>query len=126
MSAKQRLLIVLGFLLLLVGAVGIFFPVLPTTPFVLLAAACFAGNPKWTAWLHRSRLFSDYITNYRERTGLKKRTIAISLVFLWGMLAVSMVCIRAGWATLLLLCVGIAVSVHILYMSLPKKNPPPK
>ena len=121
MTVKQRLLIVLGFLFLIMGAIGIFLPILPTTPFVILAAACFGNSPKLTAWLNRSRIFSNYITNYKERSGLKKRTIVVSLVFLWVMLAVSVMCIQKVWAYIILPCIGIAVTAHILYMALPKK-----
>lgn len=123
MKLKSALLIAFGFLLLSIGAVGLFVPVLPTTPFVLAAAGCFSGSARLSGWLSKSRLFGDYITNYRERTGLRKRTVVISLVFLWGMLGISVVFIGALWAAILLPCVGVAVTAHILYMSLPKNRP---
>jgi len=120
---KSKLLIALGILFLMLGAIGIFLPILPTTPFVLAAAGCFSGSSaRLSVWLHKSRLFSDYITNYKRRTGLKKRTILISLVFLWTMLGISIVSIRSLWATILMPCIGVAVTVHILYMSLPKNT----
>lgn len=122
MITKGRLLVFLGFLLLGLGTIGIFLPLLPTTPFVLAAAACFSGNRRLSAWLHKSRFFSDYLTNYRERNGLKKSTVITSLTFLWLMMIVSMVYLKTLWAVVLLPAVGIAVTVHILYMSLPKKG----
>ena len=122
MSVKQRFLTGLGFLCLLIGGIGIFLPVLPTTPFVLLAAGCFAQSPRLTAWLHKSRLFSDYLTNYRERTGLRRRTIVLSLIFLWAMLALGAWHLQALWAYVLFPCIGAGVTAHILYMSLPKKR----
>lgn len=123
MTFKNRLLIALGFLLLGIGAIGIFLPVLPTTPFVLLAAGCFAGNPRLSAWLRRSRLFSDYITNYKERKGLSKRTVITSLTFLWIMLGISVVSIKALWAAIVMPCIGVAVTIHILFIARPKKKP---
>ncbi|MGI6176627.1 MAG: YbaN family protein [Christensenellales bacterium] len=117
MISKSRLLIVLGFVLLAIGAAGIVLPVLPTTPFVLAAAACFSGSARLTAWLHKSRVFSDYITNYKERKGLQKRSVLISLTFLWVTLGVSVALIKALWAAIFLPCVGIAVTIHILYMA---------
>jgi uncharacterized membrane protein YbaN (DUF454 family) len=122
MILKSKLLIILGFILLVLGGIGIFLPILPTTPFVLAAAACFSGNAKLTAWLRKSRFFSDYITNYKERTGLRKSTVLISLVFLWVMLGISILHIQSLWAYVLLPVIGIAVTVHILFMSLPKKT----
>lgn len=120
MTLKSRLLIVLGFVLLALGAVGVFLPVLPTTPFVLAAAGCFSGSPRLAAWLSKSRLFSDYITNYRERKGLQKRSVAISLIFLWTMLGLSVAWLQALWAVILMPCIGAAVTVHILYIARPK------
>lgn len=122
MTLKARLLIALGFVMLAVGGIGIFLPILPTTPFVLIAAACFSSNARLSGWLHKSKIFSDYITNYRERTGLKKRSVIISLVFLWFMLGVSAVWIQKAWAAVLMPCIGAAVTVHVLYMAKPKRG----
>ena len=122
MTLKHKLLIALGFLFLLIGSAGIFLPILPTTPFVILAATCFSGSPKLSAWLNRNQLFHDYITNYKERTGLKKRTVITGLISLWGMLTFSAVHMQVLWAYILFVCIGLAVTVHILYMSLPKKK----
>ena len=114
--------IIFGFIFLAVGTIGIFLPVLPTTPFLLLAAACFACSPKLSAWLLKIGFLQDYYTNYKDRTGLKKSTIIGSLVFLWAMLIISMIAIHSLWAFILMPVIGITVSAHILIMSLPKKG----
>ena len=120
MISNGKLLVILGFFLLGLGAIGVFLPILPTTPFVLAAAGCFSGNKRLSGWLHKSKFFSDYLTSYNERTGLKKRTVIISLVYLWIMLGISIVWLKTLWASIFLPMIGIAVTVHILYMSLPK------
>lgn len=122
MISKGRLLVILGFFLLGLGAIGIFLPVLPTTPFVLAAAGCFSGNKRLSGWLHKSRFFSDYLVNYNKRTGLRRSTVIISLVFLWTMMVISVVSLKTLWASVILPVIGIAVTVHILYMSLPKNK----
>ena len=122
MTLKQRFLVFAGFLLLGVGIGGVFLPLIPTTPFILAAFFCFAKNPRLRAWILKSKILSDYITNYRERTGLKKRTVVISLVLLWSMLAVSIFFARALWAYVLLPCVGAAVTAHILFMTRQSKS----
>lgn len=122
MISKGRLLVILGFILLGVGAIGIFLPILPTTPFVLAAAGCFSGNKRLSAWLRKSKFFSDYLTSYSEHTGLKKSTVIISLVFLWVMMGISVACLKTLWASICLPAIGIAVTVHIIYMSLPKNK----
>lgn len=120
MNIKNLFLTLAGFLLLGIGAVGVFVPVLPTTPFVLAASVCLAGNPKTRAWLLKNRFFAEHFTNYRKRTGLKRRTVAISLAFLWGMLLFSVLLIGKLWGTLLLTAVGAAVTAHILCLFRPK------
>lgn len=122
MITKSKLLVVLGFILLGLGTIGIFLPILPTTPFVLAAAGCFSGNKRLSAWLHKSRFFSDYITNYKKQSGLKKSTVVISLVFLWAMMGISVVCMKTLWADICLPIIGIAVTAHILYMARPKNT----
>ncbi len=121
MKLKNLLLTGAGFLLLGLGFAGAFLPLLPTTPFVLLASACFAGNPKARAWLMRNPFFAEYLQNYQARNGLKKATVIKSLGFLWLTLGISMVVVAKLWCTLLLLCVGAAVTTHILWIAKPKK-----
>lgn len=120
MKPKTLLLVALGFLLLALGLLGIVLPLLPTTPFVIAAAACFSGVPRLHAWLMRIPLFSDHIKNYKQRTGLPKKTVVINLIALWGLLLLSAMFSRSGWLVALLLVIGTAVTVHICHMAKPK------
>ena len=120
MKIKERFLIVFGFMLLMLGIVGLFVPILPTTPLVLLASGCFSSSQRLSSWLKKSQLFGDYITNYKERKGLKKITVIKSLSFLWTMLILSMVVIHSLWSTILLPSIGVAVTIHVLWMARPK------
>lgn len=120
MNLKTRLLTLAGILLLGIGAVGAVIPVLPTTPFVITASVCFAGNPRMREWLMRNRFFAEYINNYRQHTGLRRRTVILSLSTLWVTLSISMLAVARLWATLLLSGIGIAVTVHILWIANPR------
>ncbi len=126
MKIKNVLLTAGGFLLLALGAVGVFVPILPTTPFVLAAAACFAGNKKILNRLLKSPLFSDYIINYKERRGLKKSTVAVSLSFLWATLTLSALLVDARWFYVLAPAIALAVTAHIIVMAIPKNKAPKK
>ena len=74
--------IILGSIAVLLGAIGVFVPGLPTTPFVLLASWCFyKSSPRLQAWLLQSFL-GKYIRDYKEKGGLtmRKRLYIIALM----------------------------------------------
>lgn len=70
---KQKLYLTAGFVSVGLGVAGIPLPLLPTTPFLLLAAFCFArGSERWHNWLMNHRILSPYIHAFRKRTGLTR------------------------------------------------------
>ena len=114
MYVKKALLITAGLLSLSLGVVGIFLPVLPTTPLVLLAAACFAkSSRRMEGWLLRNPVFGPFIENYRTKKGISVRHMVGTLIFLWVGLVVSMIIIGTLWGILLLVSVGIGVTLHV-------------
>lgn len=112
----RALLISAGTVSLALGLAGIFVPLLPTTPFLLLAAACYASSsPALSRWLLTNRWFGSYIRNYREGRGLTMRVKIISVLSLWATLAWSaffIVPVVAG--KIVLLAIGIGVTAHLL------------
>ena len=77
----------LGFIFLGLGVVGVFLPLLPTTPFLLVAAGCFAkSSEKWHQWLLSNRIFGPVIADWQERKCISVSTkiIAVSLILLFG------------------------------------------
>lgn len=121
MILKNVMLIIFGIILLSLGTVGIFLPLLPTTPFVIGAAACFSCAPKLRAHIMRIPVFSKYIENYKYRAGLPKKTVVFSLVFLWASLLISCILVASAWITLLLSVIGVCVTIHIIMVSRLKK-----
>lgn len=112
---KRYILIACGCILLALGAVGIVIPVLPTTPFVLLAAACFsASSPKAYQLLLRNRFFGPYIAHYRCGGGITIAAKARGIIVLWVLLTVSAVLLDKLWLYLLLGTVGAGVTLHLL------------
>jgi uncharacterized membrane protein YbaN (DUF454 family) len=112
---KKILLNIAGFLALAAGAIGVLLPIMPTTPFVLCAAGCFsAANPAIYRRLAGSKIFGEYISNYREKTGIGTASRVRGLVFLWTMLIVSALLVRKPLVLAVLGVVGVAVSIHIL------------
>ncbi len=122
MRIRNVLFCIAGSAMLVLGAIGAFLPLLPTTPLVLGAALCFAtGSPRLYMWLTNARFFGPIIRNYREGTGVPPMTKAYAMAFLWGMLVLSMVLSRNVVLTLLLSAVGICVTVHIIRLKGCKK-----
>ena len=63
-----------GILSVVLGIIGIFLPLMPTTPFLLLAAFCFArSSPRCHQWLHQHRWFGPYLTRYQQRHAMTRR-----------------------------------------------------
>ncbi len=117
MQLKTILLASLGFIFLGLGAIGLLLPVWPTTPFVLVSVACFSSSPRIKRRIVKIPFFKDHIENYERRTGLSRKMVWISMIWLWGMLFLSMIIIKNLWITVFLSLVGIAVTTHILWMS---------
>jgi hypothetical protein len=88
--AKQAVYLIIGTLALVLGAIGLFLPVLPTTPFVILAAACYLRSSKrMHAWILQSRLFGETIENFQAGRGLKRDTKIRALVLMWATISIS-------------------------------------
>jgi uncharacterized membrane protein YbaN (DUF454 family) len=98
------------------GAVGLFLPILPTTPFLLLAAVCYAKSSKrFYDWLTTNRWFGAYILNYREGRGIPRRQKALTILLLWLTIGCTAgFAVTLGWVRLLLLAIATAVTVHLL------------
>ena len=115
MKAKRAILTALGFTSLGLGLVGIAIPVLPTTPFVLLAAICFsASNEKMEAWLIKNRIFGPYIEQYRNKLGISKKRKLAAIIFVWTGLTISMIVTQVSWLYILLPIIGVCVTIHLL------------
>jgi len=115
MNIKKLLLIVLGFVFLILGVIGIVLPLLPTTPLVLLSALCFSKSSKrLEAMLLKIRIFGPFIENYRTGGGISRLRKAVSIAYLWLGLATSMIVIRTTLIYIVLSIVGIGVTIHLL------------
>jgi len=105
-----------GTIFLGLGIIGIFLPILPTTPFLLLAAACYARSSKrFYEWLMNNKWFGSYIKNYRAGKGIPAK-IKISTVFLlWLTILFSIFfVVFISWIQILLVIIAFAVTIHIL------------
>ncbi|MHA2313760.1 MAG: YbaN family protein [Candidatus Hermodarchaeia archaeon] len=123
---KRILFSVLGTLFLGFGCIGVLLPIVPTTPFLLLAAACYIrGSKRLHQWMMRNQIFGAFLRNYLERKGITSRHKLFTLTFLWVMISLTIFYIRDN--SILppfLFIIAFAVSVHIL--KLPTLKSPSK
>ena len=121
-SAKKAVLVAAGSVCLALAVLGIFLPLLPTTPFLLLASACYVrSSERLHGWLMGNRLLGGYIRNFRERRGIPLRGRVITVVLLWLPLIYSVYRLDLIWLELLLVAMGLAWSVLILRMKAPRE-----
>lgn len=112
---KTCLLISLGSISLTLGVIGIVLPLLPTTPFLLLAAFCYLrSSPRLYQWLTNHRIFGPYITNYVRYRAVSGKTKLIALVTLWLSLILSISMVDKSILKALLGLIGTLVSLHII------------
>jgi uncharacterized protein len=121
---RKWLLITIGILAVGLGMIGIFLPLLPTTPFLLLAAACFIrSSDRLYQWLIHNRWFGSYIRNYREHGAIPLRAKVIALILLWTTMTHSTFILLQHWALQgLLLLIAAVVTLYLLSLkTMPKK-----
>lgn len=127
MNTKRSIFFSLGAIFVGIGAVGVALPVLPTTPFILIAAFCFGkSSKKAEKWISNNRHFGSYIENYKNKKGVPIEVKRDSLIFLWFMLIISMIIINKPIMMVILAIIGICVTSHILLLKTKKRFNPKK
>lgn len=112
----RGLLIVAGTLSVGLGVLGIFLPLWPATPFLLIAAACYAKSSKrFYNWLLGNKWFGNYIKNYREKKGIPRKIKAAAISLLWAAITFStLFATDSLLVRIILVVIAIGATVHIL------------
>lgn len=115
-----------GWLSVALGVIGIFLPVLPTTPFLLLAAACFLRtSPRFYHWLISHPKLGKYLLYYLNGKGIPKKAKVYTLLLMWfSLISTAFIFVPRLTVQIILPLVGIGVSIYIL--RLPTLELPPK
>lgn len=122
---KRYFLIGAGTILAVLGLIGMLLPVMPATPFLLLAAGCYLqSSEKLYQRLITNKLLGKYITNYREHKAIPKGGKIISISLLWLSLCFSTFFVLSDlWAVIALLLAGLAITAYLLsFKTLPAEN----
>lgn len=119
-TIKRIFLIAIGSLALGLGILGIFLPLLPTTPLLLLAAACYIRSSKRLYnWLITNKRFGPYIRNYREGNGIPLKAKVVGVTLLWISMLFTVICV-VPFITVKILLLGIAA--YFTYFILKQKT----
>jgi uncharacterized membrane protein YbaN (DUF454 family) len=110
----RPLLFSLGWLSVVLGVLGIFLPLLPTTPFLLLAAWCFArSSARFHGWLINHPRLGPLINGYLDGKGIPLKAKRYAISMLWVSIAISAWVVQITWVRALLLLIALVVTVLI-------------
>lgn len=115
-STIRKLLITLGSISVILGVIGIFLPVFPTTPFLLVAALCYMkSSKKFYNWLLNHKVLGKYVKSYMEKRGLPLKTKITSISFFWiGTGTSTLVFVPFLWAKISIFVILILTTIYIL------------
>lgn len=112
-----------GTVFVLLGILGAFLPLLPATPFLLLASACYVrGSDRLYRWLMNNRYLGPYIKNFQEKRGMPMRAKVISIAVLWASLSFSIYRVEPAILDVTLVVVGVGVTTLILCIKTLKED----
>ena len=111
----RYVLLVLGWLSVALGVIGIFVPVLPTTPFLLLAAACFVrSSRRFYLWLVNHKHLGPWIRDYLEGNGIPLKGKVYAIGLMWLSIGLSCYLVPLFWVRAFMLGSAVLVSCYIL------------
>lgn len=109
------LCIIAAFLCVLLGVIGIVLPILPTTPFLLLAAILFArGSEYFHRWFLSTRLYKKYIESFLQTKAMTKKEKCSALSMITVLLGIGFIFSPVWYAKALIIVIAVA---HYIYIS---------
>jgi uncharacterized protein len=115
-NLKKGLLVLSGSLFVVLGVLGVFLPLLPATPFFLLAAACYVrSSQRFYDWLLNNRMIGGYIKDYRDRQGMRLKIKVITIGMLWlSIFYTSIFTVNSITPRIILFSIALGTTTYIL------------
>jgi len=122
---KNKLFITFGTVFVILGVIGIFVPLMPSTIFLLIGASCYArGSQRFYSWLMNNRWLGGMIRDYRGGRGIPLRQKLLTMIILWMTIGSSAYFfIENGWVKVLLICIAMGVSLHLIILKTRRLTP---
>lgn len=123
-TALRLVVMTSGWLSLIFGIIGIFLPLLPTTPFVLLSAYCFSkSSPRLHHWLITQPRLRPMIQNWEQQGSISYSAKVTSTVLMIGMFGISFLAINLSLLLkIMLICIGTGVLYFIWTRPVPLRH----
>jgi len=115
-AIKRVLLIIAGWVAVILAVIGIVLPLLPTTPFLLLAAFCFSkSSQRFHDWLLNHPWFGDYIRNFQSGRGMTMKAKVSTIFLIWLSIGASVIFfVPIVWGKVMLLVIACFVSGYLI------------
>ena len=119
---KKKVMFILGWLSFIVGMIGVVFPILPTTPFILLATFLFANSShKCEAWIKKSNVYRKYVLAYKRNNGLSMKQKVEIICMTSILLGISAIVMENTHVRIFLLALFL-VKLIVLWIYIPTSN----
>lgn len=122
--AIRYTLFIIGWISFVLGMIGVLLPVVPTTPFLLLCAACFLrSSPKFYVWLTEHRWWGKYIRYYLNGEGIPRRVKVVIIVMLWiTILSSALLIVKIYWLSVMMISVAVIMTIYLIRQPEPKQT----
>jgi uncharacterized membrane protein YbaN (DUF454 family) len=103
----------IGTAFVIIGAIALLIPLIPTTPFLLLGAACYAKSSlRFHGWLKRSPVLGDYVRSYEEKTPLPVWVLVLTILAVWSAVVfTTLFLVREPYLQIILIAVALAETI---------------
>lgn len=122
--AIQLFLITAGTVCVVLGIIGLFLPLIPTTPFLLLASACYLrGSKRMHAWLLSHGKLGGYIRNFEQGNGIPRQAKIFTIATLWLSIVMSLFLLDYLWVRIALLLIASTVTIWLIRLPTLRTSP---
>ena len=110
--------LLLGYLFLALGIIGLILPLMPGGPFIVLSALCFfRGSERLYLWLRKHRVLGKYVNDYYEGRGVPRRFKIFMIGIAWIAADLGLILFASSWQHYLLICLcPIMMTAYFLWL----------